>query len=77
MREAHGRARRVLSERRAQMDTMARVLLANETVEGEVVDALLDDTWDEYVLRHPEAAVAPSTSDQNAEGSSDHDDERD
>ena len=48
MREGHGRARAVLDERRGQMDTMARVLLERETVEGEAVDALLENRWDEY-----------------------------
>jgi cell division protease FtsH len=57
MREAHARARQVLGDRARQMSTMAKVLLARETVEGEVVDALLDDKWDEYVQSHPEAAV--------------------
>ena len=53
MREAHRRAREVLSERRAQMDTMAEVLLAHETVDGPAVTALLDGTWDEYLAAHP------------------------
>ena len=48
MREGHERAREVLGERRDQMDTMARVLLERETVEGEAVDALLDGRWDEF-----------------------------
>ncbi len=48
MRTAHDRARTVLDERREQMHTMAHVLLERETVEGEVVKALLDDTWDTY-----------------------------
>ena len=48
MREAHDRAREVLGARRDQMDTMARVLLERETVEGAAVDALLNGTWDEY-----------------------------
>ena len=48
MREAHDRAREVLDARRDQMDTMARVLLERETVEGAAVDALLNGTWDEY-----------------------------
>ena len=47
MREAHERARKVLDERRDQMDTMARVLLERETVEGADVEALLDNRWDE------------------------------
>ena len=36
------------------MDQMAGVLLERETVEGEVVQALLDGTWDEYLAAHPE-----------------------
>jgi cell division protease FtsH len=60
MREAHDRARGVLEARRAQMDTMAHVLLERETVEGEVVNALLDDRWDEYVAAHPEEASVPA-----------------
>ncbi|OUO58669.1 cell division protein FtsH [Olsenella sp. An270] len=49
MRTGHARAREALDARRDQMDTMARVLLERETVEGAAVDALLDDRWDEYV----------------------------
>ena len=45
MRTAHQRATTVLDERREQMHTMARVLLERETVEGDVVKALLDNTW--------------------------------
>ena len=56
MREAHERARKVLAERDEQIHTMAKVLLERETVEGEVVDALLDGTWDEYVAAHPDEA---------------------
>ena len=54
MRTAHSRAREVLDTRREQMNTMAGVLLERETVEGEVVQALLDGTWDEYLAAHPE-----------------------
>ncbi|MGN0286534.1 MAG: ATP-dependent zinc metalloprotease FtsH [Atopobiaceae bacterium] len=57
MREAHQRAHAVLAKRRHQMDTMATVLLARETVEGDVVNALLDDRWDEYVAAHPDQAL--------------------
>ena len=56
MREAHRRAREVLEARRDQMDTMAKVLLERETVEGDVVNALLDNEWDAYVAEHPEVA---------------------
>ena len=64
MRAAHERAREVLSAHRERMDTMARVLLARETVEGEVVEALLEGTWDEYLAAHPgeDAAAAAATS---------------
>ena len=61
MREAHDRAREVLGARRDQMDTMARVLLERETVEGSAVDALLDGTWDQYVAEHPEEGGKPKT----------------
>ena len=55
MREGHERARAVLGDRRGQLDTMARVLLERETVEGEAVDALLEDHWDEYASREKDA----------------------
>ena len=57
MRSAHERAREILEAHRAQMDTMAAVLLREETVEGELLDALLNDTWDAYVAQHPERAL--------------------
>ena len=59
MREAHDRAREVLSARGDQMRTMAEVLLERETVEGPAVDALLDGTWDQYVAEHPEEGGKP------------------
>ena len=60
MREGHERAREVLGTRRDQMDTMARVLLERETVEGAAVDALLENRWDEYAAgeKDDEAAEA-------------------
>ena len=61
MREAHDRARKVLSARGDQMRTMAEVLLERETVEGPAVDALLDGTWDQYVAEHPEEGGKPKT----------------
>ncbi len=68
MREAHARAKTVLEERRKQMETMAEVLLARETVEGEAVDALLDDRWEEFAKAHPEQAAnrnAPRLADKS------------
>ena len=57
MREAHGRAHDALDARRDQMNTMAHVLLARETVDGEAVQALLDNEWPAYVAAHPDQAV--------------------
>jgi cell division protease FtsH len=54
MREAHMRAKNVLSERKDQLKLMEQVLLERETVEGEAVEALLDNKWDEYLASHPE-----------------------
>ena len=58
MREAHERAVQIISERRDQMDLMARVLLERETVEGEAVTALLDNEWDAYLEREGEIVAA-------------------
>ena len=51
MREAHDRAEKILTDRHDQLDLMAHVLLERETVEGEAVDALLNNTWDEFLSR--------------------------
>ncbi|MCI1665740.1 MAG: ATP-dependent zinc metalloprotease FtsH [Atopobiaceae bacterium] len=58
MREAHERARKIISEHSDRMEQMATVLLARETVEGEAVTALLDGKWDEYLAAHPDEAEA-------------------
>ncbi|MBM6687784.1 ATP-dependent zinc metalloprotease FtsH [Collinsella tanakaei] len=55
MREAHERAYKILNDRREQLELMKRVLLERETVEGDAVTALLDNTWDEYLEAHGEA----------------------
>ena len=63
MREAHKRAERILGERREQLDLMAKVLLERETVEGDAVDALLDNKWDEYLAgKEQEGSSAEATS---------------
>ena len=51
MREAHERAESILDAHRDQLDLMAKVLLERETVEGEAVEALLNDEWDAYLAR--------------------------
>ena len=56
---AHDTAYSILSENRDQLELMAQVLLERETVEGRAVEALLDNTWDEYVeweKAHPSEA---------------------
>ncbi len=57
MREAHDRAYEILSAHRDQMDLMANVLLERETVEGEACQALLNNTWNDY-LDHESEIIA-------------------
>ena len=64
MREAHERARAILDARRDQLDLMARVLLERETVEGEAVQALLDNEWDSYLEREAGKADAAKPGEQ-------------
>ena len=61
MREAHRRAEEILEARRDQLDLMAKVLLERETVEGEAVEALLDNEWDSYLERE---AAKPAKGDK-------------
>ena len=49
VRNAYDRALAVLEERREQMELMTKVLLERETVEGEALEALLNNTWDNYL----------------------------
>ncbi len=51
MQEAHTRAHEILNKSREQMDLMASVLLERETVEGEACEALLNNTWADYLKR--------------------------
>lgn len=51
MQEAHDRAYEILSTHKDQMDLMASVLLDRETVEGEACQALLNNDWDNYLVR--------------------------
>ena len=51
MREAHERAEKILRDRSDQLKLMANVLLERETVEGDAVEALLDNTWDEFLAK--------------------------
>lgn len=56
MRDAHDRARRILTENKAQLDLIADVLIERETIDVEAVTALLENRWDEYLAA--EAAKA-------------------
>ena len=59
MTTAYDTAFRILSENRTQLELMASVLLERETVEGKAVEALLDNSWDEYIeweKTHPKEA---------------------
>jgi cell division protease FtsH len=49
MESAHEIARQILSERREQIELMVDVLVERETIEGEALKALLDNTWAEYL----------------------------
>ncbi|MEG0072530.1 MAG: ATP-dependent zinc metalloprotease FtsH [Raoultibacter sp.] len=49
MRDAHDRAYQILTDKHDQIDLMASVLLERETIEGEACEALLNNTWSEYL----------------------------
>ena len=66
MQRAHERARTILLEHADQMRLMASVLLERETVEGEAVQALLDDRWSEYLAEHPEEAANQAAAEASA-----------
>ncbi|MDR0514965.1 MAG: ATP-dependent zinc metalloprotease FtsH [Coriobacteriaceae bacterium] len=51
MKEAHDKAYAILEEHREQIELMASVLIERETVEGEACDALLENTWADYLDR--------------------------
>ena len=54
MHKAHERASAVLASRREQIELMATILLERETVEGEALEALLDNTWYLYIVNEEE-----------------------
>jgi cell division protease FtsH len=62
--EAYDKARRILTERRKQLDLMADVLIERETVDKEELEALLDDRWDEYLAKE----AAQQAADKSARG---------
>jgi len=58
---AFDRAKAILVERRAQLDTMAQALIDRETLDAEELQAIMNDTWQEYLAKEAaeQAAVAP------------------
>jgi cell division protease FtsH len=54
MAKAHDVAYQTLTERKDQIELMVRVLIDRETVEGQALDALLNNTWDEYLTNEDE-----------------------
>lgn len=63
MREAHERARQILSANGERMHKMAEVLLAKETVEGDEMLALLNGTYDKWLVAQPESNGAGANPD--------------
>lgn len=55
--KAHEVARATLNERKDQMDLMVSILLDRETVDGEALEALLNNTWHDY-LEHEDEILA-------------------
>ena len=68
MREAHRRAVEILDARRDQLDLMAKVLLERETVEGDAVNALLNNEWDAYLEREGDILAAKEERNAKAAG---------
>ena len=68
MREAHRRAVEILDARRDQLDLMAKVLLERETVEGDAVNALLDNEWNAYLEREGDILAAKEERNAKAAG---------
>ena len=58
MKQAHDTAYQILSERKDQMDLMAAVLLERETVDGAACEALLNNTWDEYLQKEAAGLIS-------------------
>lgn len=65
MKDAHDCAYEILANHHEQMDLMASVLLERETVEGVACQALLDNTWDEY-LKHEVEIIARKEAEEAA-----------
>jgi cell division protease FtsH len=56
--ESYEIARRILTERREQLDLMAQVLIERETVDKAELEALLENRWDEFLAEEAAAKDA-------------------
>ena len=56
--EGYNRAHTILTERSDTLNLMAEVLIERETLEGDALKAILDNTWDEYLKTHTGDEVA-------------------
>ena len=62
--EAHECARKILSDNADQMHLMAKVLLERETVDGAACQALLNNTWEQYLETEEEEKRKVDEADQ-------------
>jgi cell division protease FtsH len=72
--DAYEKARRILTERKAQLDLMAEVLIERETVDREELEALLDNRWHEFLAEEkakPASDTGPGTPEVAEEPESD------
>ena len=65
--EGYDAAHRILSERRAQLDLMADVLVERETVDKEELEALLEGTWEEFQAQQAAKAAEQGSEEVVAE----------
>ncbi len=56
--DGYEKARRILTERRIQLDLMADVLVERETVDKDELEALLENRWDEFLVTEAAAKAA-------------------
>ena len=66
MKEAHETAHKILRDGSQQMHTMAAVMLERENVEGEACQALLDNKWDEYLVREKDIIAKKAAEEEEA-----------
>jgi len=65
--DAYEQARTILTEHRAQLDLMAEVLVERETIGKGELEALLGDTWDEYLVTEAAAKAAKGDEPESGE----------